>query len=176
MQCMILCSCVSASNIWEILWRCACWGCSSAPIDMAEKLRAAMESDYVSENLHHWLDMCFGVQQEANNVHCKSTSHFSLLFLPKSGGLFHSSCGSCLLWRLLVSCEEQTPTLFTRVPQHLLSNARRAFWRSLLVVSRLFRSSTRLTPSVRLRHRLHPRYEKAIVQCSVVNPSEGVRE
>jgi len=36
---------------------------ASSPLDFLQKQRQALESEYVSNNIHKWIDLIFGVNQ-----------------------------------------------------------------------------------------------------------------
>lgn len=37
-------------------------------VDFCRKLRQAMESEHVSRNLHHWIDLIFGYKQKGEEA------------------------------------------------------------------------------------------------------------
>ena len=56
------------------------------PQDMIEKFRQALESEYVSNNLHHWIDLIFGYKQRGEEAIAANNCEF---------------CGCYVLQRLL---------------------------------------------------------------------------
>jgi len=45
-----------------------CNGFISGPSDFIQQLRNALENDYVSQNLHHWIDLIFGYKQRGTEA------------------------------------------------------------------------------------------------------------
>lgn len=52
--------------------------------EFIRKHREALESDYVSENLHHWIDLIFGYKQRG-----KVGFTLNFLFLDTNSGVCH---------------------------------------------------------------------------------------
>ena len=49
------------------------------PSDFVQKLRSALESDWVSENLHNWIDLIFGCKQKG--VEAEKANNGKIVFL-----------------------------------------------------------------------------------------------
>ena len=54
----------SGRKVWDV--GLPPWACNTQ--DFLAKMRSALESDYVSENLHHWIDLIFGYKQRGEHA------------------------------------------------------------------------------------------------------------
>jgi factor associated with neutral sphingomyelinase activation len=54
----------SSEKVWDV--KLPRWASSHA--DFLAKMREALESDYVSEHLHHWIDLIFGYKQRGEHA------------------------------------------------------------------------------------------------------------
>jgi factor associated with neutral sphingomyelinase activation len=77
------------------------WACGS-PLDFVRKNREALESEYVSQHLHEWIDLIFGFKQQGEEA--EKANNCTFLFSPhgwgESGMLTLTSHCSILLFIL----------------------------------------------------------------------------
>lgn len=56
---------------------------TSGPSDFVQQLRNALESDYVSQNLHYWIDLIFGYKQRGIEAEKADNGKNSLFYVLK---------------------------------------------------------------------------------------------
>ncbi len=56
----------------------------SDSVDFVNKLRAALESEYVSQNLHSWIDLIFGYKQRGEEAE-KAHNGMNLIYFTTEG-------------------------------------------------------------------------------------------
>ena len=53
---------------------------AKSPADFVEKLSQALESDYVSRNIHKWIDLVFGYKQRGKTAELANNLFYHLCY------------------------------------------------------------------------------------------------
>ena len=64
LQCLKHMVCLQVSEVTLPPWA------NGSAMEFIRKHREALESQYVSENLHHWIDLIFGFRQQGQVLNC----------------------------------------------------------------------------------------------------------